>query len=92
MRDETIQEVMEEVILPRANNLIRFGTNVFYETYRLLHNCCEALEQILTSKQNLHCGDCEDVYAQTDRETIHSYYRVGFSDAVVFLFGWRDGA
>ena len=91
MKDQTMQRAMDEFISNRINVC---GVN---ESESLQEACEEFkteavnLRDSLSQEQKALFIKCENAYGLVDGETRECYYRAGFSDAVLFLLGWRDG-
>ena len=51
----------------------------------------DCLKETLTAEQMPLFLDCETFYGGVDGEQMRFYYEAGFSDAIRFILGWRDG-
>ena len=90
MTDEAMQKAIEEFIIPRINDHNMAEPEVLLELFQQFNNCVEALRTALPIELNSLLRQCEDAYRLLDGETINTYYRAGFSDAIAFLFTWQD--
>jgi len=61
------------------------------EAFQQFNGCVKALRAAFPTELSSLLRQCEDAYALLDGETINTYYRAGFSDAVMFLFAWQSG-
>lgn len=91
MQDNTMQSAMDAFILRRVNACGSRETEALQDAFAQLKGCSEKLKEGLSSEQTPMFIDCENAYALVEGETMQCYYRAGFSDAVLFLLGWRDG-
>ncbi len=91
MTDEAMYKAIEEFIIRRINDHNIAEPEVLQEAFRQFNGCVEALRAALPTELSSLLRQCEDAYALLDGETINTYYRAGFSDAVKFLFAWRTG-
>lgn len=88
MADETMCRAIEEFIIRRINDHNMAEPEVLQELFQQFNGCAEALRAALPAELNSLLRQCEDAYALLDGETINTYYRAGFSDAITFLFAW----
>ena len=91
MPNEQLTNAIEQFILQRINDCGSHKNESVQEAYQEFSACTKKLKEHLTPLQRPLFIDCENAYAVVDGETMHCYYRAGFSDAVLFLLGWRDG-
>lgn len=91
MTDEVMHRAIEEFIIRRINDHNMAEPEVLQELFQQFNGCVEALRAALPIELHVLLRQCEDAYALLDGETINTYYRAGFSDAVAFLFAWLDG-
>lgn len=91
MTDEAMHRAIEEFIIRRINDHNMAEPEVLQELFQQFNGCVEALRAALPIELHSLLRQCEDAYALLDGETINTYYRAGFSDAVAFLFTWQDG-
>ena len=91
MQDKTMQKAMDEFILQRINSCGSHETDALQDAYAEFKCCVEKLKGSLSTEQKTLLTKCDDAYRLVDGETQQCYYRAGFSDAVIFLLGWRDG-
>ena len=61
------------------------------EAYSSFYSVVTKLRETLTKEQSKLFMDCEASYSELDSETMHFYYEAGFSDAVRFIMGWKEG-
>lgn len=90
MTDEAMHRAIEEFIIRRINDHNMVEPEVLQELFQQFNGCVEALRAELPIELNSLLRQCEDAYALLEGETINTYYRAGFSDAVAFLFTWQD--
>ncbi len=86
-----MQDAMEEFILRRINFCGSHETDALQEAYAELEYCVEKLRTSLSTKQKALIIECENAHGLVEGEVRQCYYRAGFSDAVLFLLGWREG-
>ena len=91
MPNAEIQAAVEEFILRRINACGFHESQGLQTAREQFILCAKKLNQSLSARQGSLFRDCENAYALVDGETMQRYYRAGFTDAVVFLLGWRDG-
>ncbi len=91
MKDQTMNAAMEEFILRRVNDCGARKNQARQDAVAELCAFAGKLKKSLTDQQERLFTECENAFALVDGETMQCYYRAGFSDAVVFLLGWRDG-
>lgn len=90
MCDETLREAIDTFILERINNCGSRTNPALRDAYTSYADKVKKLKETLSSEQQSLFIDCENPFALVDGETMNCYYRAGFSDAVLFLLGWRD--
>ncbi|MEG1385570.1 MAG: hypothetical protein RSD08_09750 [Oscillospiraceae bacterium] len=91
MNDETMNEAMAEFINRRINWQGSHESQLMQDALAVFIESANMLEKTLDDKQKKLFRMCEDAYASVEGEAMNSYYRAGFSDAVTFVLGWRDG-
>ncbi len=91
MTDEAMYKAIEKFIIQRINDHNMEEPEVLQETFQQFNGYVKALRAALPTELSSLLRQCEDAYALLDGETINTYYRAGFSDAVMFLFAWRSG-
>jgi len=91
MQDAKMQKAIEHFILRRINDCGMRGSESVDKAYEILEDCSEKLRNKLNSEQQELFLECENAFALVDGELMQCYYRAGFSDAIKFLMGWRDG-
>ena len=91
MQDKAMQDAMNEFIIQRVNFCGSHETDALQDAYAEFKCCVEKLKGSLSTEQKALLTKCDDSYRLVDGETQQCYYRAGFSDAVLFLLGWRDG-
>lgn len=91
MQDKAMQDAMNEFILQRINFCGSHETDALQDAYAEFRCRAEKLKGSLSTEQKALLTECENAYRLVDGETQQCYYRAGFSDAVLFLLGWRDG-
>lgn len=87
---DVIGKVDDAFILERINNCGSRPNESLSDAIERLSVCADKLRNTLSAEQRILLTDCENAYSVTDGETMNCYYRAGFSDAVLFLLGWRD--
>ncbi len=90
MKDDTMQKAVDEFILQRINSYGRQKNAALQEAYAELGNCITKLKDTFSNEQNALFNECENAFCLIEGEIRQNYYRAGFSDAVIFLLGWRD--
>lgn len=90
MSDQVMHRAIKEFIIRRINDHNIAEPEVLQELFQQFNGCVDALRAALPIELNSLLRHCEDAYALLDGETINTYYRAGFSDAIVFLFAWQD--
>lgn len=91
MCDEKLHKAINEFIQQRIIDCgIRTNTNL-QEAYNQFGDCFEQMKNSLIKEQISVFIDFENAYSLVNGESMNFYYRAGFSDAVLFLQGWRDG-
>ena len=90
MKNEAMKTAVDAFILERINDCGSRPNESLSDAIERLSVCADKLRNTLSAEQRILLTDCENAYSVTDGETMNCYYRAGFSDAVLFLFGWRD--
>lgn len=90
MMDEAMSKAIEDFIIRRIDDHNAAEPETLQEAFQKFNGCVEALRAALPEELNRLLRRCEDTYSLLDGETINTYYRAGFSDAIAFLFTWRD--
>ena len=88
--DEDMCRAIEEFIIRRIDDHNAAEPEVLQDAFQRFNGCVEALRAVLPQELSRLFRQCEDAYSLLDGETINAYYRAGFSDAIAFLFAWRD--
>ena len=91
MSDDTMNEAMAEFVNRRINAQGSHESQAAQDALAIFTEYAKMLEKTLTAEQKKLYLGCENAFDLLMGETMHSYYRAGFSDAVEFLRGWRDG-
>lgn len=91
MQNESFEKAVESFMEQRIANCGMRGSNSLKEAYQQFEQALRTLKSMLTPEQANAFVRLENAYSQVDGETTNCYYRAGFSDAVQFLLGWRDG-
>lgn len=90
MNDEKLQKAIDQFVLERINACGRMESQAVANAYAHFSEEVKKLKQSLSPSQKSQFIDCENAFALLDGEIMQCYYRAGFSDAVIFLLGWRD--
>lgn len=90
MCDESLREAIDVFILERINDCGSRENPTLQDAYASFADVAKRLKETLLSEQQSLFTGCENAFALVDGETMNCYYRAGFSDAVLFLLGWRD--
>lgn len=90
MNQETMRAALDAFVLERINDCGSRKNDALAEAFSQLSMCADRLRDSLSKEQLTLLIDCENAYSLVDRETMNCFYRAGFSDAVLFLLGWRD--
>ena len=86
-----MNEEISKFVLERLNLHGKSEPGELQDVYLKFKSCMDNLRTTLSDEQKKLLNKCENAYALLDGETIDHYYRTGFSDAVIFLDGWRNG-
>lgn len=89
--NEPMASAVEEFIERRITDCGVRENPALQETYDQLENAKDALEATLSTEQKRLFNALSDAYSLSDGETMQTYYRAGFSDAVLFMQGWANG-
>ena len=81
---------MEEFIASRVCDCGRQSNPALEKAWADLRDCAARLEAVLPEKHKALFRECENACSLVDGETQNCFYRAGFSDAMAFVFGWRD--
>ena len=90
--DEKMQAAMDSFLQQRMNDCAMRNNPSLQAAYGDFEKCFASLKKSASPEQANLLIDFENAFSIVDGETQNCYYRAGFSDAVVFLLGWRDGA
>lgn len=90
MTDMTMRAVIDDFVQTRLNDCGRSESAELETAFAQLKDCAAKLKSSLSPDLEPLFRACENAYALADGETRQCYYRAGFSDAVSFLFSWRD--
>ena len=90
MKNEKLQDAVEEFIIQRINDCGGHETSALQDAWEKLDTKCQTFKDALSPELDDLLIDCENALMLVSGETMNCYYRAGFSDAVSFLFGWRD--
>ena len=71
--------------------MARMRLKGYKKPYSSFSSVTSQLLETLSEEQSIIYRDCESNYCELDAETIHFYYEAGFSDAIRFVMGWKDG-
>ncbi|WP_326974985.1 hypothetical protein [Caproicibacter sp. BJN0012] len=91
MQNESFEKAVESFMAQRIADCGMRGSDSLQEAYQQFEQAVRTLKSMLTPEQAKTFVKLEDAYSLVDGETTNCYYRAGFSDAVQFLLGWRDG-
>ena len=86
-----MNEEISKFVLERVNLHGRSEPGELQDAYLKFKSCMDNLRKTLSDEQKKLLNRCENAYALLDGETVDHYYRTGFSDAVIFLDGWKNG-
>lgn len=90
MKNEAMKTAVNAFILERINDCSSRPNESLSDAIEQLSVCTAKLRNVLSDEQRAFLTACENAYSVVDGETMNCYYRAGFSDAVLFLLGWRD--
>lgn len=90
MSNETMQRAMDDFILQRINDRGCDEPEALQQAWDVLTHCGKKLKNVLLPEQVPAFQSCENALSLIDGETRNYCYRAGFSDAVVFLWSWRE--
>jgi len=91
MHDDDLKKALDDFLQQRIDNCGARDNEGLQEAYQQFERCIGKLKSSLTPEQKQVYLDLENACSLLDGETQNCYYRAGFSDAVVFFMGWRDG-
>ena len=91
MHDDDLQKALDDFLQQRIDDCGTRENAGLREAYQRFEHAAEKLRGSLTPEQKQVYLDWENACSLVDGETQNCYYRAGFSDAVLFLMGWRDG-
>lgn len=91
MENKDFERAMDNFLGQRVIDCGMRKNENLQEAYQQFENAMNSLKSTLTPAQNSVFLKLENAYSLVDGETTNCYYRAGFSDAVLFLLGWRDG-
>lgn len=86
-----MNEEISKFVLGRLNLHGKSEPTELQDAYLKFKSCMDNLRKTLSDEQKKLLNRCENAYALLDGETVDHYYRTGFSDAVIFLDGWKNG-
>ena len=86
-----MNEEISKFVLGRLNLHGKSEPTELQDAYLKFKSCMDNLRKTLSDEQKKLLNRCENAYALLDGETVDHYYRMGFSDAVIFLDGWKNG-
>lgn len=89
--DEKLQAAMDNFLQQRMTDCAMRDNESLQNAYQHFEHCLDDLKAALSPEQAAALVALENAFSLVDGETQNCYYRAGFSDAVVFLLGWRDG-
>jgi len=91
MHENDLKKALDEFLQRRIDDCGARGNDGLQAAYQQFERCTEKLKSSLTPEQRQAYLEWENAYSLVDGETMNCYYRAGFSDAVLFFMGWRDG-
>lgn len=91
MQNESFEKAMESFIEQRIEDCGMRGNDSLQEAYQQFEQAVRTLQSMLMPEQAKAFVKFENAYSRVDGEMTNCYYRAGFSYAVKFLLGWRDG-
>jgi len=91
MHDEGLKKALDDFLQQRIDDCGMRENECLQEAYQQFERCVDKLKRSLSPEQKQAYLDWESAYSLVDGETMNCYYRAGFSDAVLFFMGWRDG-
>ena len=83
--NRSLQKALDDFILERVNSCSVNESKAIGEAYDALYESTERLRDEITPEQEKLLTACENAFSLYEGEIMNSYYRAGFSDAVVFL-------
>ncbi len=89
--DEKLQAAMDNFLQQRMTDCAMRDNEGLQSAYQHFESCLGVLKESLSPEQAAALVALENAFSLVDGETQNCYYRAGFSDAVVFLLGGRDG-
>ncbi|MEG1926913.1 MAG: hypothetical protein RR415_14335, partial [Ruthenibacterium sp.] len=91
MYDETMKKAMNAFLQQRINDCDMRENVALQEAYQQFEDAMQTLKSTLNTEQEKAFVQFENACSLVTGETTNCYYRAGFSDAVTFVLGWRDG-
>ena len=89
--DDHLYMAMAEFVAERINFYGENEPEVLQKAHSSFYSAATKLRETLTKEQSKIFMDCEAIHSELDGETMHYYYEAGFSDAVRFIMGWKEG-
>jgi hypothetical protein len=90
MENEKLKKAIDEFILQRINDCGRNEPEALQEAWDRFKTSCDNLKNATAPEDLGLFTACENALTLVDGEMLQCYYRAGFSDAVLFLLGWRN--
>ena len=84
MHDNDLKKALDDFLQQRIDDCGARDNEGLQEAYQQFERCIEKLKNSLTPEQRQAYLEWESAYSLVDG-------RAGFSDAVLFFMGWRDG-
>ena len=85
-----MNEEISKFVSERLNRHGQSEPEGLQNAYLAFKSCTDNLRKTLSAEQIKLLNKCENAYHLLDGETVDHYYRTGFSDAVIFLDGWKN--
>ena len=89
--DDHMYAVTMELVTERVNYHGANESKGLQDAFDVFKEAVDSLQQSPTTEQNALYLDCETYYGSVDGEQMRFYYEAGFSDAIKFIMGWREG-
>lgn len=91
MHENNLKKAVNDFLLQRINECGMRENLGLQDASEQFESAVEKLKSTLTTEQKQALIEVENAASLMNGETTQTYYRAGFSDAIEFILGWRDG-
>lgn len=88
--DIAMQKAVDDFVLNRLNDHGVNEPEALQVVYQTLKKCVSQIKESLPESSKCLVTNYENTFILYEGQTMETYYRAGFADAVEFIFGWRD--